>query len=63
MFLAITLLLVSIICLIAVFREIRRKNFFAVGFALISCAVFGWFSVRTILAIIITNSGAPGIGS
>ncbi|WP_413379760.1 DUF2759 domain-containing protein [Alkalihalobacillus sp. 1P02AB] len=61
MFLSITLLIVAVICLIAVFRELRRKNFFAVGFAMISCAVFGWFSIMTIWAILFDGRGAPGI--
>ncbi|SDI95539.1 DUF2759 family protein [Salimicrobium halophilum] len=47
---AILLLLVTILCLAAVFREIKTKNFFAVAFAMVSALVFGWFSVMTIYA-------------
>ncbi|UOQ93731.1 DUF2759 domain-containing protein [Halobacillus shinanisalinarum] len=47
---AIILLLVTILCVCAVFREIKTKNFFAVLFAAASALVFGWFSVMTIYA-------------
>ncbi|RWZ60083.1 DUF2759 family protein [Halobacillus fulvus] len=46
----IILLLVTILCVIAVFREIKTKNFFAVFFAAISALMFGWFSIMTIIA-------------
>nr|WP_075034801.1 DUF2759 domain-containing protein [Halobacillus dabanensis] len=45
---AILLLLVTILCVFAVFRELKTKNFFAVLFAGISALIFGWFSVMTI---------------
>ncbi|PBB04701.1 MULTISPECIES: DUF2759 domain-containing protein [Salimicrobium] len=47
---AILFLLVAILCVVAIFREIKTKNFLAVAFSLISAAVFGWFSVMTIYA-------------
>ncbi|MBM7569672.1 putative membrane protein [Aquibacillus albus] len=47
---AIILLVVAVLCLVAVFRELKAKNFFAVGFAGISTLVFGWFSIMTILS-------------
>ncbi|MFG6148527.1 DUF2759 family protein [Halobacillus sp. B23F22_1] len=47
---AILLLLVTILCVMAVFREIKTKNFFAVLFAAGSAIMFGWFSVMTIYA-------------
>ncbi|SIS36903.1 DUF2759 domain-containing protein [Salimicrobium flavidum] len=47
---AILLLLVTILCVMAIFREIKTKNFFAVAFSLVSALVFGWFSVMTIYA-------------
>ncbi|WP_017726972.1 DUF2759 domain-containing protein [Halalkalibacterium ligniniphilum] len=59
MFLSITLLLVAALSGLAVVRELRKKNFFAVGFAAISFLVFGWFSVMTIISIITTGQGAP----
>ncbi|KMJ55964.1 DUF2759 domain-containing protein [Alkalihalophilus sp. As8PL] len=57
MFLAITFLLVAILSALGIVREMRRKNFFAVGFAALSLAVFGWFSVMTIISIV-TGGGA-----
>ncbi|OZM57668.1 DUF2759 domain-containing protein [Lottiidibacillus patelloidae] len=51
--------LITIVCLIAVFRELKRKNFLAVGFAGLSFIVFGWFTVMTIISLV-THSG-PGV--
>ncbi|MCA1009674.1 DUF2759 domain-containing protein [Halobacillus halophilus] len=45
---AILLLIVAVLCVIAVFRELKTKNFFAVLFAGASALMFGWFSVMTI---------------
>ncbi|MGO4887149.1 DUF2759 domain-containing protein [Anaerobacillus sp. MEB173] len=59
MVLSILFLLVAILCGLAVVRELRRKNFFAFGFAAVSFAVFGWFSVMTIISLITTGTGAP----
>ncbi|UOE95890.1 MULTISPECIES: DUF2759 domain-containing protein [Bacillaceae] len=59
MFLAINFLLVAILCAIGLIREFRKKNFFAVGFAGLSVAVFGWFAVMTIYSILTTGTGAP----
>ncbi|WP_082233842.1 DUF2759 family protein [Halobacillus massiliensis] len=50
MFTAILLLIVTILCIFAVFRELKTKNFFAVAFAGLSALVFGWFSIMTIYA-------------
>ncbi|WP_209123056.1 DUF2759 domain-containing protein [Alkalihalobacillus sp. BA299] len=54
MFIAINMILVAIFCAWGLIREVRNKNFFAVGFAGISLAVFGWFGVMTLF------SGGPG---
>lgn len=59
MFLSITLLLVAILSAAAIVRELRRKNFIAVGFAAVSFVVFGAFSIATIITIITTGGGAP----
>lgn len=56
MALGVMLLVVAILCAIATIREIKRRNFFAVGFAGISFLVFGWFSIMTIFV-----SGAPTV--
>lgn len=53
MVLAILLLLVAALCVVAVLREFKAKNFFALGFAGISALVFGWFSIMTIFAHLI----------
>ncbi|WP_370458038.1 DUF2759 domain-containing protein [Thalassobacillus sp. CUG 92003] len=45
---AIIILLVTILCVFAVFRELKSKNFFAVLFAGASALIFGWFSIMTI---------------
>lgn len=52
MVLAILFLLVAVLCVVAVLREFKAKNFFALGFAGISALVFGWFSVMTIFSSI-----------
>ncbi|WP_186575791.1 DUF2759 domain-containing protein [Aquibacillus kalidii] len=48
MVLAILLLIVTILCAVAVIRELKNKNLFAVAFAGLSAAVFGFFSIATI---------------
>ncbi|ADU29931.1 DUF2759 domain-containing protein [Evansella cellulosilytica] len=55
MTLGIITLLIAILAAIGLFRELKRKNFFAVGFAFVAVAVFGWFSVRTIVSIILDS--------
>ncbi|SDK54980.1 DUF2759 domain-containing protein [Sediminibacillus albus] len=50
MVLALMLLVVAILCALAVFRELKAKNMFAVAFAGLSTLVFGWFSIMTIWA-------------
>ncbi|WP_420809397.1 DUF2759 domain-containing protein [Aquibacillus halophilus] len=48
--LAIIFLVVAILCAIAVLRELKTKNFFAVAFAGASTLVFGWFSIMTLFS-------------
>ncbi|MDQ0254424.1 putative membrane protein [Evansella vedderi] len=55
--LGIITLLISILATIGLFRELKRKNFFAVGYATITVLVFGWFSIMTLYSIIFTSSG------
>ncbi|MDT8863037.1 DUF2759 domain-containing protein [Alkalihalobacillus sp. MEB130] len=59
MIFSIIMLITSLLCAVAIVRELRRKNFFAVGFAGISFVVFGWFAVATIISIVTTGGGAP----
>ncbi|WP_240378105.1 DUF2759 domain-containing protein [Bacillus piscicola] len=56
MAIGIMFLVATILCAVATIREIKRRNFFAVGFAGISFLVFGFFSIMTIFV-----SGAPEI--
>ena len=57
MFLAINMILVAIFCAFGLVRELKRKNFFAVGFAGISLAVFGWFGVMTVVSVLTGSHG------
>lgn len=57
MVLGIITLLVAILSGLGILREIGRKNIFGAGFAFLSFAVFGWFSVMTIFSIL-TGSGS-----
>lgn len=50
MVLAVILLIVALLCAMAVFRELKNKNFFAVVIAGISTLTFGWFSIMTLIA-------------
>ncbi|QTM99822.1 DUF2759 family protein [Sediminibacillus dalangtanensis] len=55
MVLAILLLIVAILCAVAVLRELKAKNMFAVLFAGLSTLVFGWFSIMTVWAELFQN--------
>ncbi|PSL42349.1 uncharacterized protein DUF2759 [Salsuginibacillus halophilus] len=48
------MLVVAILSVIAVFRELKRRNFLAVGFAGITALILGWFGVMTLFV-----SGGP----
>ncbi|WP_070120676.1 DUF2759 domain-containing protein [Bacillus marinisedimentorum] len=49
--------LVTIIALLGFFREIRRKNFLAVVFTVLTVAVFGWFTINTLVSLITSGGG------
>ncbi|SDN41583.1 DUF2759 domain-containing protein [Alkalicoccus daliensis] len=57
MFLGLITLAVAILSFFGLIKEMKRKNIFGAGFAFVSFAVFGWFSVRTIIAVIFTDGG------
>ncbi|WP_280768431.1 DUF2759 domain-containing protein [Salipaludibacillus daqingensis] len=57
MVLGIITLLVAILSLFGGLVELKRKNFFGVGFAALSVALFGWFSIRTLISIIFMGGG------
>ncbi|MEQ6375913.1 DUF2759 domain-containing protein [Bacillaceae bacterium S4-13-58] len=56
MVLAILFLFVTILCVIATLREVKRKNILALGFAGISALVFGWFTVMTMYSELFTSA-------
>jgi uncharacterized membrane protein len=57
--LAIIFGLVTILALWGVVRELKTKNLMALGFAFITVAVFGWFTVMTVFDIF-TGGGSAG---
>ncbi|TVP82722.1 MAG: DUF2759 family protein [Alkalicoccus sp.] len=57
MFLGLITLGVTILSVFGLITEAKRRNFFGAGFALVSVAVFGWFSLRTLFAVIFTGGG------
>ncbi|MCD8508742.1 MAG: DUF2759 domain-containing protein [Bacillus sp. (in: Bacteria)] len=55
--LGIITLLITILSAIGLFKSLKTKNFFAVGYATITVLVFGWFSIMTLYSIIFTSGG------
>lgn len=53
-------LIISLLCLAAIFREAKRRNAFGTVYALIAFAVLGWFSVMTIVNVL--NGGGVPVG-
>ncbi|MCF6408457.1 DUF2759 domain-containing protein [Pseudalkalibacillus salsuginis] len=60
MALAIIFGLVTLFAIWALFREFKRKNIFALGFAFLTVAVFGWFTVMTVIDIFHTGGWGGG---
>ncbi|RBW70569.1 DUF2759 domain-containing protein [Bacillus taeanensis] len=58
--LAIIFGLVTLLAVFGVFRELRKKNMFAVTFAVLTVAVFGWFTVMTVIDVIFGGGGSGG---
>lgn len=58
MALAIIFLLITLLALVAIFRELRRRSMLGFVFALLTVAVFGWFSVMTFIDVF-QGGGAP----
>jgi len=56
MILATILLIVAILCVVSVIRQVKIKNYFALGFSAIAALSFGFFSVMTIICDL-TNLG------
>lgn len=59
MVLAIILLIVALLSVVSVFRQFKFKNYFALGFSVVSAAGFGFFSVMTIICEL-TEAGICG---
>lgn len=53
--------LVAILCLIGAIREISKRNFFGAIYAIITLAVFGWFSIMTIIDVL--HGGGVQVGA
>ncbi|GGH79730.1 hypothetical protein JOD43_001712 [Pullulanibacillus pueri] len=51
MVVGIIFLLIALLCLLAIIREAKRRNFFGAGYAFICCIVLGWFALYTIIDI------------
>lgn len=49
MVLAIIFLLVGLLAVVSVIRQLKIKNFFALGFSAVAVLVFGFFSIATIV--------------
>ncbi len=58
MALAIIFLLITLLALVAIFRELRKKNMLGFVFAIITVVVFGWFSIMTFIDVF-KGGGAP----
>lgn len=60
MVLAIMLLAVAALSVVSVLRQLKFKNYFALGFSAISALSFGFFSVMTIFCDVIVLGFCPG---
>lgn len=49
MILAIILLIVTLLAIVSVFRQVKFKNYFALGFSALAAVSFGFFSIMTIV--------------
>lgn len=56
MVLGIILLVVTVVCVVSVLRQLKFKNYFALGFSGIAALSFGFFSIMTIFCEIAINA-------
>jgi len=49
MVLAILLFIVALLCVVSVLRQVKFKNYFALGFSAVAALSFGFFSIMTII--------------
>lgn len=59
MILAIILLIVALLAVVSVFRQVKFKNYFALGFSAIAAVSFGFFSIMTIVCELTTSGLCP----
>jgi len=60
MVLAILLLVVAVLSVFSVFRQLKFKNYFALGFSAIAALSFGFFSIMTIFCDVMALGFCPG---
>ncbi len=58
--LAIIFGLVAILAALGLLRSLKIKNLMAAGFAFLTFAVFGWFTVMTVLDVFVGSGGSTG---
>lgn len=56
MVLAIILLIVALVAVVSVVRQLKFKNYFALGFSAIAAVSFGLFSVLTIVCELVADA-------
>jgi len=60
MVIGVIFLIIAVLCLLAIFREGKKHNFFGAGYALIACVVLGWFSIMTLIDVL--SGGGVDVG-
>lgn len=53
-------LVVALFALVGCIRQIKIRNFFGGGYAFLTLAVFGWFSIMTLYAAIWGGGAVSG---
>lgn len=52
MVLSLILFVVALLCVVSIFRQVKLRNYFALGFSAVSALAFGFFSIATIVKIV-----------
>lgn len=50
--LGIIFLVVAIVAIVSVIRQLKYRNFLALGFSVLTALAFGFFSIRTIISVL-----------
>ncbi|GGA68359.1 DUF2759 family protein [Ornithinibacillus halotolerans] len=53
--LGIIFLVVAIVSVVSVIRQLKYRNFLALGFSVLSVLAFGFFSIATIISVLKDN--------